>query len=130
MTDVAARLRIRPGDRVLVLGGEPSAGRLIGPLPTGARSVELPEPAEVVILFVEDEPALRATLPLAAAAATHDGLLWVAYRKGEAKAGTGLDRDRLTALSDEIAALTGVSLVAVDATWSAMRLRPSERYRT
>ncbi len=104
MTEVSSKLRIRPGDRVLVLGDQANVRELIGTLPTGARLVEPPEPGEVVILFVTDESALRA--------------------------GTDLERDRLAALTDQIADLAGVSRVAVDATWSAMRLRPSEPYRS
>ncbi len=129
MTTVATKLRIGPGSRIRLIDASSSGAVLLGPLPDGATLVAAGEPAEVTILFAPDEAALRRDLPAAAASAAGDRLLWVAYPKGGARAGTDLDRDRLTALSDEIAGLTGVSLVAVDATWSAMRLRPSERYR-
>lgn len=39
-----------------------------------------------------------------------------------------LDRDGLAAATERLAALTGVALVSLDDTWSAMRLRPSARY--
>lgn len=129
MSTVANKLRIAAGSRVLVIDPAGHGVALLGPLPERAAIVEDAAGPDVTVLFVEDEAALRRDLPVAAAAARGDRLLWAAYRKGGAKAGTDLDRDRLTALADEIAGLTGVALVAVDSTWSAMRLRPSERYR-
>ena len=131
MSTVADKLRIVAGSRVLVIDPAGHGAALLGPLPERAAIVEDAAGPDVTVLFVADEAALRRDLPVAAAAARGDRLLWVAYRKGGAKAGTDpLDRDRLTALADEIAGLTGIALVAVDATWSAMRLRPSERYRS
>jgi len=129
MSTVADKLRIVAGSRVLVIDPAGRGAALLGPLPERAAIVEDAAGPDVTVLFVADEAALRRDLPVAAAAARGDRLLWVAYRKGGTKAGTDLDRDRLTALADEIAELTGVALVAVDSTWSAMRLRPSERYR-
>ena len=69
-------------------------------------------------------------LPDAARAAGPDGLLWLAYPKGTSGLKTDLARDTDDALTDPIAGLTGVTLVSIDEIWSAMRLRPSERYRT
>jgi hypothetical protein len=130
MSTVADKLRIAAGSRVLVIDPAGRGAALLGPLPERAAFVEDAAGPDVTVLFVADEAALRRDLPVAAAAARGDRLLWVAYRKGGAKAGTDLDRDRLTVLADDIAGLTGVALVAVDATWSAMRLRPSGRYRS
>ena len=130
MSTVAVKRGIVAGSRVLVIDPAGHGAALLGPLPERAAIVEDAAGPDVTVLFVADEAALRRDLPVAAAAARGDRLLWVAYRKGGAKAGTDLDRDRLTALADEIAGLTGIALVAVDATWSAMRLRPSERYRS
>ena len=130
MSTVAVKLRIVAGSRVLVIDPAGHGAALLGPLPERAAIVEDAAGPDVTVLFVADEAALRRDLPVAAAAARGDRLLWVAYRKGGAKAGTDLDRDRLTALADEIAELIGVALVAVDSIWRAMRLRPSERYRS
>ncbi len=129
MTTLAAKLRIGPGSRIRLIDAPGAGAELLGPLPAGATIASADEPADVTILISPDEATLRRDLPSAAKSAAGDRLLWVAYPKGGARAGTDLDRDRLTALSDEIAGLTGVSLIAVDATWSAIRLRPSERYR-
>jgi hypothetical protein len=69
---------------------------------------------------------LQKFLPVAAQVVKHDALLWIAYPKGGAKAGTDLNRDILwNAVSQHN--LSGVTLVSLDEAWSAMRFRPSER---
>ena len=83
----------------------------------------------MVIAFVSNEAELRASLPAAAAAASGDRLLWLAYPKLSSGMATNLSRDVITPLTDELSGLTGVAIVAIDSTWSAMRLRPSARYR-
>jgi hypothetical protein len=128
MKTTAERLLIKPKTRVRVLGDEPgSAGRL-GPLPAGSTLVESGA-ADAVVLFARSSDAVTRHLPDAARAAGPDGLLWLAYPKGTSGLKTDLGRDTMTALTDPIARLTGVTLVSIDEVWSAMRLRPSERYR-
>jgi len=133
MKTIAERLLIKPGHRVRVIGpsvdGSPSIGAaLIGVLPEGAGTVA-DGPADVVVVFVRDVAELRAALPGAAEAAGHDGLLWLAYPKLSSGVESDLRRDVITPLTDDIAGLTGVTLISIDQTWSAMRLRPSSCYR-
>jgi hypothetical protein len=52
-------------------------------------------------------------------------MLWVCYPKGS-KNSTDLSRDVLWKAMEENG-LVGVTLVAVDDTWSAMRFRPIDR---
>ncbi len=129
MKSTAERLLIKPGTRVRVVGDVVDGAARLGPLPAGATLVEATAKAGAVILFARNSGDVRAHLPAAARAAGSDGLLWLAYPKGTAGLKTDLSRDTMTTLTDPIAGLTGVTLVSVDATWSAMRLRPSERYR-
>ncbi len=58
------------------------------------------------------------------ALADEKALLWLAYPKGSSKKypGVDLNRDSLHALMAELG-LDGVSLVALDADWSAMRFK-------
>jgi hypothetical protein len=81
-------------------------------------------PISLVLLFVEQRSVLDASLPELAAILTNSSLFWIAYRKGGAKAGTDLNRDRLW---EALAPWhwTGVTLIALDAHWSAMRFKPS-----
>jgi hypothetical protein len=128
MKTTAERLLIKPATRVRVLGEEPGSADRLGPLPAGSTFGDA-GPADAVVLFARSSGAVRRHLPEAALAAGPDGLLWLAYPKGTSGVTTDLGRDTLTALTDPIAGLTGVTLVSIDEIWSAMRLRPSERYR-
>ena len=135
MKSVAERLLIKPGMRVLLISPGWDASGLIGPLPSGATAVAPGaagpgQVANVVVLFVRNEAELRAHLADAAAAAGGDGLLWLAYPKLSSGIATDLSRDAITPLTDSLAGLTGITLIAVDATWSAMRLRTSSRYQS
>ncbi len=74
--------------------------------------------ADTVVLFAKDMDHLQKAFPAAAGRLGPSATLWVAYRKGDKE----LHRDTLwKAVSEH--GHTGVSLVAVDDVWSAMRLK-------
>jgi len=129
MKTTAERLLIKPGSRVRIAGDVPGAASRLGPIPEGAMLDPSGSKADAVVLFVRNSADVTAHLPNAAKAAGPDGLLWLAYPKGTSGLKTDLGRDTMTALTDPIAGLTGVTLVSIDDVWSAMRLRPTERYR-
>ena len=124
---LAKKLQIKAGQRANIIN--PPAGYLerLDPLPEGVELVEAPEgQCDFVQVFVKNMEDLHKFLPLATQAVKHDALLWIAYPKGGAKVGTDLNRDILwNAVSQHN--LSGVTLVSLDETWSAMRFRPSER---
>ena len=128
MTDTTRKLRLGPGQRLLVIQAPPDIEALLGPLPGGASFSSRDAAPDVTLLFAVDLATLERHLPAAARAAAGDRMLWVAYPKRAGGVASDLDRDGLTAASERIAALTGVALISLDATWSAMRLRPSARY--
>src|SRR5262249_41942485 len=104
---------------------------LLLPLPEGASvtTVSGDEAAgeggyDAVHLFVRDRGDLDRRAPTALAAAGRNGLLWIAYPKGGARAGTDLNRDRLRVSVEEAHGWTAVTQVAIDADWSALRFRP------
>jgi hypothetical protein len=74
--------------------------------------------ADTVVLFAKDVAHVESALPSAVARLGPSATLWIAYRKGD----KALHRDTLWKLAGE-RGYTGVSLVAVDDTWSAMRFR-------
>jgi hypothetical protein len=125
---VAEKLRIPAGALVRVIDPPPGTAERLGPLPPGARLVEGSVEVDAVVLFAPDSGALREHLAEAVRAAAGDRLLWLAYPKGGSGVATDLNRDRVASLVAE-AGVTAVSQVAIDAVWSALRLRPSERYR-
>jgi len=122
---LARKLRIKPGHRLAVVNAPEGYRERLEPLPDGARIVDALEPGlDFVQLYARGSDELAQLGPAAFAAVKPDGLLWVCYPKGGARAGTDLTRDALWAKMGELD-LTGVSLVAVDDVWSAMRFRPS-----
>ncbi|HLJ67485.1 MAG TPA: hypothetical protein VKX16_09000 [Chloroflexota bacterium] len=121
------KLLIKPGQRALLLNAPAEYRAQLEPLPDRVELTETPDgECDFIQLFVRNRQELDDWLPRAVAAGGPHTLLWISYLKGGAKAGTDLNRDRLwEALLPH--GLTGVTLVAIDGTWSAMRFRPSER---
>lgn len=124
----AVKVGIRPGLTVASLGHEAAgvdpAGLLDGQeIGSG--------PADIVLFFAGSVAAVDAGVDEAWADVRGAGRLWVAYRKGATARKTGaqdpaappLHRDTLQqALAGH--GLTGVTLIALDAEWSALRVRP------
>ena len=126
---VARKLALKPGHKIALIGAPAGFRERLEPLPDGATVRERAGPGgpgmpsvDVVIAFVRGVAELTTLSPGAIKAVEPDGLLWVCYLKGGAKAGTDLNRDTLHA---KVKAMgwEGVSLVAVDDTWSAMRFK-------
>ena len=122
---LANKLLIKPDATVLLLNAPIGYARKLEPLPEGVTVIDKRgKPADVVVAFARDSLELK-RLASGFAALEEDAILWVCYPKGATKAGTDLDRDVLHAAMERHE-LTGVSLVAFDDTWSAMRFRAPE----
>jgi hypothetical protein len=126
-SSLAKKLQIKAGQRAVILNAPPGYLDEIAPLPEGVEYAAGPEGSfDFVQVFVKNTEDLERLLPIAMRAVKHDALLWIAYPKGGAKAGTDLNRDILwNAVSPH--GLSGVALVSLNDVWSAMRFRPSER---
>lgn len=126
---LSRKLLLRPGCRVALVNAPEGYAERLQPLPEGAALVESTAPGlDVVQVFVRDAADLD-RLATAFGSVRPDGLLWVGYPKGGRKAGTDLNRDALWERMSRHG-LAGVTLVAVDETWSAMRFRPADRVGT
>lgn len=122
--DLAQKLLVKPDAQVLMLNAPIGYAKKLEPLPAGATVTDKRgKAADVVIAFVRDSGELK-RLASGFPALEEDAVLWVCYPKG-GQAGTDLDRDSLNEAMQKHE-LTGVSLVAVDDTWSAMRFRAPE----
>jgi hypothetical protein len=115
MNALAKKLHLKPGESVRVIN-----------LPRGL-DLGLPQAAPrgsaaAVLLFAADKAELGRCLPAALKAVAEEGRIWIAYPKGTSKVASDLNRDSLWKECDG-RGLTGVSLIAIDATWSAMRFR-------
>lgn len=82
------------------------------------------QPVDFVLMFAGSQQELEEVLPRAKTRLAPGGALWVAYIKGGSKLASDVHRDTIRSFADTIG-LTAVSLIAVDADWSALRLRHS-----
>jgi hypothetical protein len=127
MGDVARKLLIKAGHRVGLVNAPDGYLERLQPLPDGADVVKSTSTAvDVLQVFVRDAADLRKLGPRVFQRVKPDGFLWVCYPKGGTRAGTDLNRDVLWKAMEKNA-LVGVTLVAIDDTWSAMRFRPPDR---
>jgi hypothetical protein len=123
------KLRIQPGQQLLVLNAPPGYIESLGELPEGTRLSEQPDPEaeyDFCHLFAKNSSQLADLVPTAAKAIRYDGLLWVSYPKKSSKVETDLSRDALWELPGATG-LRPVTQVSIDVTWSALRFRPSEK---
>lgn len=117
---VAAKLNIKPGQRVAVVG-RPDGVDL--ELPDGDTGIEsAPANADAVVAFVRSSSELEAGAADAVTAAREDRIAWVAYPKA-GQLGTDLNRDSLAAAM-RARGVQPVRQIAIDNTWSALRFRP------
>ncbi|NMA96918.1 MAG: hypothetical protein GX970_02215 [Phyllobacteriaceae bacterium] len=78
-----------------------------------------------VLAFFEGADEVPLLVPRILKEMPPDGLLWVAYRKGDAAKAAGLNRDRGWETLDA-AGWRPVRQVAIDGEWSALRFRPRD----
>jgi hypothetical protein len=112
-TPLPKKLGIKPGSRVMLVGGEVDTGE----------GVVVPEgPADVIVAFFTERVAFEAALPGLRAMMEPDAGLWIAWPKKASKVPTDMTEDVVRE-----AALPGGELVdnkvcAIDAVWSGLRL--------
>jgi len=118
--EVAAKLQIKPGQRIATV----AAPEDVAPIAGGCTSAaDTPASADVVVAFVRTRADLTTVAAPAIEAARGDRLAWIAYPKA-GKLGTDLNRDILAAsLSGQ--GIQPVRQVAIDDVWSALRFRPA-----
>ena len=114
---LAAKLQLRPGQSVALV--DPPAGFEGDDL--AERDTATPAKADLVLVFAADGRQLARGTKTLASAAQRGALTWVAYPKA-GRLGTDLNRDRLRELVLQNG-LDTVRQVALDDTWSALRLK-------
>jgi len=118
---VAEKMYVKNAKALAVLndGGEHAA--LLAQLPA-ERRVSEGENADWIVLFARSRAELERFLPAAQARLAPGGAVWVAYRKGGIKAGSDIHRDDIRSFAQAMG-LDSVAMVAIDADWSALRLK-------
>jgi hypothetical protein len=124
---LAKKVRMQPGQRVLVMHAPPDYFEALGELPDGVRISREPDGEyDFVHLFVSSRAELDARAPAALRAVKYDGILWISYPKQSAKLKTDINRDAGWDIVFQ-AGLRPVTQVAINHIWSALRFRPLEK---
>jgi hypothetical protein len=118
--EIAAKLQLKPGQSVAVVGDPRDAALKLG---SEHPSAEDPGTADAVIAFAANGQELEQLRQPVLAGARRDALTWVAYPKA-GQLGTDLNRDLLAGRLRE-QGVRPVRQVALDAVWSALRFRPA-----
>jgi hypothetical protein len=93
-TSLAKKLRIGPGQRILIMNAPPGYMDELGDLPEDVRVMNEPEGTfNCVHLFVKNAAELESLGPAAIDAVEYDGLLWVSYPKRSSEVETDITRD-------------------------------------
>ena len=111
-TPLPKKLGIKPGSRVLVLGGE---------VETGEGEVVERGPADVIVAFFTVRREFEEALDGLRAQMVSNAGLWIAWPKRASKVPTDMTEDVVR----EVALPTGLvdnKVCAIDATWSGLRL--------
>jgi hypothetical protein len=120
---LAKKLRVLPGNRLLVLNAPVGYESELLPVPDGVSVATSAEGAfDVVQAFARDSAELRRVLPVATQALAPGGIVWIAWPKKTAKQNSDLDRDSLWAALNA-SGWVGVASIAVNETWSALRFK-------
>lgn len=115
-TDLVRKLGYRGGPAVVV---DAPSGYDLG-IETAA---DQGAPLAFVQVFVTGADGLRSAVPRLLARTIPDPVFWVTYPKQGAGVPSDLNRDVIARIVGEETEFRVVSNVAIDATWSALRLR-------
>ena len=118
MTPTLKKLRYKPGMKVAVSGAPAGfeAELASAAVTRGRKELDLAQ------AFFTRKAELERALPRLRTSLAPGGILWLCYPKGKAL-GTDLDRDLIRTIAARHKLRT-VALVAIDAVWSALRVKP------
>ena len=121
---LAKKLKLKPGQRVALIGAPEGYLKALSPLPEGVVvSEKLSGKFDWMQVFVKSQAEIDKLAPRVVKALKPESLLWISFPKGTSKIQTDLTRDKgWDALHGSN--LKWVNLVSVDDTWSAFALRP------
>ena len=121
---IAEKMFVKKASAIAVINAKGRAPALVDSLPAEL-IVSRSKPADFVLMFAGSQQELEDVLPKARERLMLKGALWIAYVKGTSKSKSDVHRDTIREYAETVG-LTTVSLIAVDADWSALRLKHSE----
>jgi hypothetical protein len=126
------KLLIKPGYKVALLNAPPAYSAQLGELPDGVTLAQDTEgqPYDVVHLFAYTKAAVDQYGLAAIHAVKPGGVLWISYRKSVPKGEVRSVHRDVGWETIYQAGWEGVSLIAIDEVWAAMRFRPSAEIKS
>jgi hypothetical protein len=120
----AAKMRMTRDMSVALLHAPDGIEALLGIVEPVTR-IEDPAAADFVLVFATAQAEAEERLSALAPSIGPKTVAWLAYPKGSKAAGHDMSRDTVWRFAETIG-LRLVSNVAIDETWSALRMRPAE----
>ena len=121
---LAQKLKLKPGQRATIINAPQDYLKELGPLPAGVQLADhLQGKFDWLQVFVKNQAQLNQFVPKVIRALKPDSLVWVSYPKGTSKIQTDLTRDHGWE-AIQTANLKRLTLISVNATWSAFSFRP------
>ena len=120
-TPLPRKLGIGEGAAFAIVSDPGVVDELLAPLPSGARRIDDPADAEVVVCFVTARSDLATRLPALGQAIFPAQLLWIAWPKRASGVATDVTEDVVRELALPLG-LVDTKVAAIDATWSGLRL--------
>jgi hypothetical protein len=116
-------LNVTPGTTIVVLGAPAGYRQKLGPLPEGARLVNVvPAEAAFVHLFARDGAALSSRLREVSPRLTADATVWISFPKADSGAGSDLSREKIRALAGPFG-LVPAAAITLDKIWAGLRFK-------
>jgi hypothetical protein len=123
---IPQKLFMKENYTVLLVNEPEEYNTKLGKLPKNVSLVSKPTgQVDFIQVFISSKSELESQLVRLKPFLKPQGLLWVTYPKGTSKKKTDVNRDVIREYA-ESTGLQAVALVAVDETWSALRLKISK----
>jgi hypothetical protein len=125
MSDLAKKLKIKPGQQVALINAPASLEGDLGEIPDGVLfSDKARSSTDLALFFAQTSEVLSDFGKMLAQIPRKNGMLWIAFPKKSSGIETDLSRDKGW---EPVwgAGMRGVALISIDETWSAMRIVPT-----
>ncbi len=120
---IIQKMRVMPGFKLLILNPPKGYIHLLGEMPDGARIlVSSTEPADVIQAFVQSQAEVEQNIHSWNQMLKPDGIIWLTYPKLTSGIKADVNRDIIWK-QIKTHGFDAVSMIAIDETWSAMRLK-------
>lgn len=120
---LAKKLLIKPGYHAAIINAPEGFALPAEELPEGVQVTQAAtQAADFVLLFARNQEELRRHAPQVLPKLKEAAIFWVAYPKKSSKLKSDITRDSGWEILQE-SGYQGVSLISIDETWSAFRLR-------